>query len=326
MTEINWSLTLKPSIDMSQTDNSRRFYERYVGPMIRERFGLYENRIAVGLAGEGSDCFGYDDFMSRDHDFGTGVCLWLTSADYESFGKELCDAYDELIDKMPGNNLTARLRARRGVMTIDGFYSNILGTTVPSETGRLTEEEWLALDHSCLATATNGEVFRDDPGVFSSFRSYLMDYYPDRVWRFRIADELHKFASSLQVNYARCMSRGDVVAARMCHLHGLAASMELFFLLHRQYPPYYKWTYRRMCEIEDGLYAKRVKELADAVSDLGVWEGKRYSPDYINLSDPVVLSAEMLAESVIDLMSERGLVTPSNKYLEKYVDVILTGT
>ena len=308
---------------MSQIENSRRFYLKHVEPMIRSEFGMYEDRIAVGLAGEGSDCFGYDDFMSRDHDFGTGVCLWLTSSDYELFGDSLRESYDALIAKMPGNNLTARLKARRGVMTIDGFYSNVLGIPVPAEKGMLTEEEWLALDHSCLATATNGDVFRDDLGVFSSFRSYLMSYYPDRVWRFRLADELHKFASSLQVNYARCMSRGDTVAAKMCHLNGLSASMELFFLLHRQYPPYYKWTYRRMCEIEDGLYAQRVKDLAEAVSDRQVWEGKQYSPDYLNLSDPVVLSAEMVAESVVDLMSQLGLVTASDKYLEKYVDVVM---
>ena len=74
---------------MSQIDNSRRFYEKYVAPMIHSEFGLYEDRIAVGLAGEGSDCFGYDDFMSRDHDFGTGVCLWLRSSDYELFDLSL---------------------------------------------------------------------------------------------------------------------------------------------------------------------------------------------------------------------------------------------
>ena len=293
--------------------------------MIRSEFGMYEDRIAVGLAGEGSDCFGYDDFMSRDHDFGTGVCLWLTETDYELFGESLRDAYDALIAGMPGNDLTARLKARRGVMTIDGFYSNILGISVPAEERKLTEEEWLALDHSCLATAVNGEVFRDDLGVFSSFISYLLSYYPDHVWRFRLADELHKFASSLQVNYARCMSRGDTVAARMCHLNGLSASMELFFLLHRQYPPYYKWTYRRMCEIEDGLYAQRVMALADAVSCPEVWEGKQYSAGYLNLSDPVVLNAEMVAESVVDLMSQLRLVTASNKYLEKYVDAVMDG-
>ena len=56
---------------------NRRFYDQYVVELIHSRFGEYEDRIAVGIAGEGSDCFGYDDEISRDHDFGTGVCLWI---------------------------------------------------------------------------------------------------------------------------------------------------------------------------------------------------------------------------------------------------------
>ena len=68
----------------SGIDSSRRFYENVIAPMIHDDFGEYENRIAVGLVGEGSDCFGYDDFMSRDHDFGTGVCLWLTDEDMKN--------------------------------------------------------------------------------------------------------------------------------------------------------------------------------------------------------------------------------------------------
>ncbi len=54
--------------------SNRRFYEEYVADLIHTRFGEYEDRIAVGIAGEGSDCFGYDDHISRDHDFGTGDC------------------------------------------------------------------------------------------------------------------------------------------------------------------------------------------------------------------------------------------------------------
>lgn len=52
-------------------EKNRRFYDRSVAGMIRERFPEYKGRIAVGIAGKGSDCFGYDDEISRDHDFGT---------------------------------------------------------------------------------------------------------------------------------------------------------------------------------------------------------------------------------------------------------------
>ena len=320
----------------SQIENSRRFYEKQVAPMIHACFPEYEDRIAVGLCGEGSDCFGYDDFMSRDHDFGTGVCLWLTDEDMKRFGTALSHVYDELIDKLPGNTLTRRLRARRGVMTVTDFYSNILGIDRKTmltilrkkedPAGSLmTEENWRELDHACLATATNGEVFRDDPGVFSAFRKYLLNYYPDRVWKERLADELHAFSAALQVNYARCMSREDRVAAEQCRLHGMEAAMQLFFLLKRTYPPYYKWTYRRLVETDtDGRFATNVTALAEAVPDPSVWKGKMYSPKYLNLSDQVVLQSERIAEKILSMLREKDLVKGSDPYLENYVDEILS--
>ncbi len=306
----------------NQYEASHNFYKGRVAPMIREQFEEYESRIAVGIAGEGSDCFGYDDYVSRDHDFGTGVCLWLSDEDMELFGDELGKAYDALIDTHPGNNLTARLIERRGVMTIRKFYNNILECDCYNANNDMSADTWLALNHTCLATAVNGEVFRDDLGAFSSFRRVLLSYYPDTVWKIRIIDELHRFAQAMQVNYARCMSRGDTVAARQCHAEGLDSAMQLFFLMKREYAPYYKWTFRRLEEIDDSEFAPLIKELAEANLNGDMWD-LGYDATFLNVNDPIVRLSERIASRIVAMMRDNNLTDGRSPYLENYVDDLL---
>ncbi len=306
-------------------EKNRRFYEMYVAELIHERFSEYEDRIAVGIAGEGSDCLGYDDAISRDHDFGTGVCLWLTDEDMAGFGRSLSEAYNELVDSAERSYLTKRLRERRGVMTIHDFYSNILRIDCDTEGCRMTEDEWYRLDHSCLKTATNGEIFRDDFGAFTAFRKYLLNYYPDRVWRLRIAEQLHEYASSFQVNYARCMTRGDTVAAELCRAKGIQAAMELFFLLRREYPPYYKWTYRALSDLdEEGVFSGKIRETAEEHIRPEAWEGTRYHPNRLNYKDRIVSLSEEIASEIEQMLVEKGLIRRRGRYLELHVDEVLS--
>lgn len=310
----------------SAIEKNKRFFDRFVAEMIHERFSEYEDRIAVGIAGEGSDCFGYDDEISRDHDFGTGVCLWVTDADMDRFGYMLSIAYNELVDSAERSYFTERLRERRGVMTVNGFYSNVLNLDIDAEKGFLTEEQWLRLDHSCLKTAVNGEVFRDDAGVFTAFRSYLLGYYPDRVWRVRIAEQLHEYSSAFQVNYARCMSRGDTVAAELCRARGLSSAMELYFLLKREYPPYYKWTYRALGAMDaEGCFAAKIRELAQEQIRLEAWDGTRYLPNRLNYKDRLVSLSEEIASELETMLSQSGLIRVRGRYLEAHVKPVLEG-
>ena len=255
------------------------------------------------------------------------VCLWLTDTDFHKFGRLLSIAYNELVNSIPGADLTDRLRQRRGVMTINGFYSYVLGTGMDAEENSISEDVWRKLDHSCLATAVNGEVFRDDLGIFTSFRNTLLDYYPDRIWRERIANELHRFASSLQVNYSRCMSRRDTVAAEICRATGMQAAMELFFLLKRTYPPYYKWTFRALESLySNGRFARLIRDLSETPCLLSAWEYIRYMPDNLNMSDRIVVLSEQIAEMLVAMLTEKNLITGQNTYLEKYVDELLSAS
>ena len=310
---------------ISSREGSRNFYDRRIAPMIREKFPEYEERIAVGIVGEGSDCFGFDDFISRDHDFGTGVVLWVTDEDYDVIGSRLSYEYNAIIESHPGNNLTERLKERRGVMTINGFYSNILGIDCDADKCEFSEEDWYTLDHNCLSTAVNGEVYRDDLDKFSTFRRMLLEYYPDKIWKIRIVNELHKFSMTLQVNYARCMSRKDTVAARLCHMQGLESAMQLYYLMKRVYPPYYKWIYRRLDELDNGgRYSSLVKRLAESDIDLSLWKGE-YKANFLNISDPIIDCAEQIAAMIVDMLREKGLINSTDPYLERYVGEIEIG-
>ena len=63
---------------MKGLDLARAFYEEYGIPLLKEFPDLAEN-IAIGLCGSGSECFGFDDDFSKDHDFEPGFCIFLPS-------------------------------------------------------------------------------------------------------------------------------------------------------------------------------------------------------------------------------------------------------
>ena len=66
---------------MQGLEEARALYEEYGRPMLHAQFPQLEERIAVGLVGHGSECYGFDDAISRDHDFARGFCLWLKDED-----------------------------------------------------------------------------------------------------------------------------------------------------------------------------------------------------------------------------------------------------
>ena len=78
----------EPSCGPAETDESPRlnglalseaYFAEYGMPMLREKFPELLPFVAAGLFGSGSECFGFDDGISRDHDFEPGLMLTIPS-------------------------------------------------------------------------------------------------------------------------------------------------------------------------------------------------------------------------------------------------------
>lgn len=122
---------------MKGIELSEKFYNEVVKPYIAREFSDYENRIAAGLAGHGSECFGFDDETSKDHDGGTGLCLWICREDDEKIGFRLMRAYDKLAKEygVKGVERTCE-NGFRGVFVIDDFYRRYTGCDARRKRGR----------------------------------------------------------------------------------------------------------------------------------------------------------------------------------------------
>ena len=66
---------------MKGIEISKAYFEEYGKPMLETDFSEALPYLCVGLVGSGSECFGFDDEVSRDHDFEPGFCIFIPGED-----------------------------------------------------------------------------------------------------------------------------------------------------------------------------------------------------------------------------------------------------
>lgn len=227
---------------------SRAYFEAYGSPMIAEQFGEYKDKIAVGLVGRGSDCFGYDDEISRDHDWGPGFCMWVTDETYEEIGEALQRAYEQLPQEFQGFKRAKWVNGknRRGVMRISKFYRDLVGAE------SYEEIDWQQAADYSLAAAVNGQVFRDAEGVFTAFRKKLEEGCPEKIRYLKLAESAARLSQAAQYNFSRLLQRGDQLTARMMVWDSIKEAMKLQHYIEGKYVPHDKWLRRSMEESQAG--------------------------------------------------------------------------
>ena len=296
---------------MKGLEEARKFYEEAGAEMISRNFGDFENRIAVGLVGHGSECFGFDDQTSRDHDFETGFCIWLTKDDEEKVGFRLMRAYDKLVKSVNGERADRVVEnGFQGVFVTGDFYRRYTGCDGAPKTW----QDWLYTNSAYFAEATNGEVFRDDLGEFTKIRNEILHGMPEDVRIKKIGSCSLKAAQSGQYNYARCLAHGEEGAAMLALCEFVTNAIELAFLLNRKHCPYYKWALRSMDGLDKFAELKQPLEyLLTADNDKAGQSVKKAIVEDISLA----LANEINAQ--FDLGVEGGFLEPYAYAIQKRI-------
>ena len=189
--------------------------------------------MCLALVGTGSECLGFDDAISEDHDF-TKRCQLFLPADIYETNKERLQSYFK-------NYAYGTVQ----IECISEFYQRY--TLYPE--GSQCEKEFRRVPQDLLCTATNGEVFLDNFGSFTHIRQRLLAYYPEDIRLRKIAYELNQLAQSGQYNLPRMLQRGDTIAASLALHQFVHHYMLLVHLFNKSYAPFYKWLYRHSCTL-----------------------------------------------------------------------------
>lgn len=313
---------------------AKEYWQTY-GKQLLElpKFRDYKNRIAAGLVGHGSECYGFDDEISRDHDFGPGFCLWLTDEDYAKIGEDLQAAYNDLPQEYAGfgsREETPRAKScesskRVGVFSISEFFENITGfATAP------TQDEphlWLSLSETTLAAATNGQIFADPLGEFSKTRQSFK-LMPDDVRISLISRRLGMMAQAGQYNVPRMLARKDGAAAWLSINEFVRATTSIAFLLNNPisagYLPYYKWQFAALRKLSARM-ASRLSGLANQLESLmrlssaacfggiGFGEGTKGSSEAESKINEII---QNVCNEVVQELKYQGLSNCNETFLE----------
>lgn len=229
-------------------DLCRAYFNEVCYPLLEREFADFLPRMAAGLIGEGSECYGFDDEISRDHDFGPSFQIYIPKEDMPVYGERLKHRIATLPKTFQG--FGARVESqygdgRVGVFTIEEFYRKFIASEGVPE----TLSHWRQIPENALSTVTNGEVFFDNYGKFTKIREELKKGYPEDVRLKKIAARLMKMAQSGQYNFPRCNKRKEYVASRLALSEFMSVSMSLVYLLNHAYRPYYKWVHRGLLDL-----------------------------------------------------------------------------
>jgi hypothetical protein len=216
---------------------SRAYFEGLVAPLLRRH--VPHVQYAAARVGSGSDVLGLDDAMSRDHDWGLRLQLFVP-------GTECARVQAALDQHLPASFRDHRVRfgfsadpterVRIDVSSVSAFAERQFGF---DPCGAVSVFDWLSLTGQAVLEVVAGSLFEDQTGELTGLRDVLA-WYPDDIWRYVVACDWQRLDEELPL-MGRAGGRGDEVGSRIIAARLVDRAVHLAFMLSRAWPPYSKW-------------------------------------------------------------------------------------
>ncbi|NSW51465.1 MAG: DUF4037 domain-containing protein [Anaerolineae bacterium] len=233
---------------------SQMLFDEVVQPLLAQ----YYPRLAysAGLFGYGSEVLGFDTPMSRDHDWGPRLQVFIRNSEPATLSQELFDFFAMQLPHQfhgysthfgPPNEAdkgtrhlslpdTERVSHRIEVHRWSDYLADYLPVNPLMP---MTSVDWLLIPSQKLRTIANGSLYCDGTGelkpVIESLACYpkqVRYYLLASAWQ-RVGQEEHLMGRSGWV--------GDECGSSLLGSSLTRTLMQICFLLGNQYAPYPKW-------------------------------------------------------------------------------------
>jgi hypothetical protein len=215
------------------------FYREIVKPILDLNFP--DLQYSAALIGAGSEVLGFDTEMSRDHDWGPRVKLFLNEDDFAAKAQHIeTDIKGKLPNQFRDQPVRWVIDGPSGntcveLLTIRSFFLNYLNFDIREP---IEAADWLTFPEQKLRTVISGAIYRDDLDLQASRERFR--YYPHDIWLYLLAAQWQRIGQEEHL-MGRAGMVGDEIGSALIAARLLHDLMRLCFLMEQQYPPYAKW-------------------------------------------------------------------------------------
>jgi hypothetical protein len=224
---------------------SESFYNQIVEPILAQR--MPQLKYACALIGAGSEVLGFDTAMSRDHDWGPRLLLFVEPEVFISQGAEIERVLQHELPlqfrgfatqfalSKPGVNGENERRHRVDIFSIASFLKEYIDFDYAQT---IATADWLTVPEQKLRSITAGRVFRDEVRLQEMRQKFA--YYPRDVWLYLLASGWNRIEQEEHL-MGRAGFVGDEIGSSLIAARLVRDLMRLCFLMEKEYAPYAKW-------------------------------------------------------------------------------------